>query len=138
MFQQETLTLPPPRIASEFLTPEEMAFKKVKRKVRKIRKKNVTASDLVPLPTNAEADEDLGNRKQRKRYSLKPDIKTIQCFHICVEISIADDGVRRTESWKRRLKSRKRKTKAVGRRNQWSLSLVRIPFKITSIRVDTK
>ena len=46
-----------------------MAFKKVKRKVRKIRKKNVTAADLVPLATTAEGEDDLGNRKQRKRLS---------------------------------------------------------------------
>jgi len=45
--------LPPPKLASEFYTESEMAsFNKVKKKTRKLRKKQkaVTADDLLPLP----------------------------------------------------------------------------------------
>ena len=49
----ETLTLPPPMVAREFFTEEEMSqkFKKIKKKERKIRKKPkvVKASDLIPV-----------------------------------------------------------------------------------------
>ncbi len=61
---QESLSLPPPSLASEYLTQEEAtSFKKVKKKVRKIRKKPkvVTADDLLPLGN----EEDMGSRRRR-------------------------------------------------------------------------
>ncbi|XP_013387929.1 U4/U6.U5 tri-snRNP-associated protein 1 [Lingula anatina] len=49
--QGQSLSLAAPNIASEYYTQEEMdaKFKKVKKKVRKIRKKMVKADDLLPL-----------------------------------------------------------------------------------------
>jgi len=42
---------------------QNATFKKVKRKVRKIRKKKaLKADDLLPLPDDAPAPHDLGNR----------------------------------------------------------------------------
>jgi len=62
---QERLSLPPPTIASEFYTHDEMEveakFKKVTKKKRKLRKKVVvTADDLVGL--EADTGADLGSR----------------------------------------------------------------------------
>ncbi|KAF0289979.1 U4/U6.U5 tri-snRNP-associated protein 1 [Amphibalanus amphitrite] len=63
----QSLDMPAPKIASEFYTEAEMAsFKKVKKKVRKVRKKGILkADDLLPL-----ADDDpsahLGSRVKRE------------------------------------------------------------------------
>nr|CAB3265870.1 U4/U6.U5 tri-snRNP-associated protein 1-like [Phallusia mammillata] len=47
----ETLELPALKLATEYLTEEEMKFKKRKRKVKKVRKREVLkAEDLLPLP----------------------------------------------------------------------------------------
>ena len=65
---QQVLTLPAPILASEYYTEEEMTtFKKVKRKVRKMRKKPkiMRADDLMPLQDDGEAPSDLGRRGRR-------------------------------------------------------------------------
>lgn len=63
--QGQTLDGPGLTIASEYLTPEEMntKFKKVKKKVRKIRKKELLkADDLVPLSDQTAEPSDYGSR----------------------------------------------------------------------------
>merc|ERR1712012_914847 len=50
----ESLTLAPLKLASEYLTPEEMTFKKRKRKVEKVRNRATKADDLLPLPGMAD------------------------------------------------------------------------------------
>ncbi|RUS89083.1 hypothetical protein EGW08_003146 [Elysia chlorotica] len=63
--QGQTLTLAAPTIAAEYMTKEETAaasFKKVKKKVRKIRKKDVLkADDLLPLPEDS-TEDNFGSR----------------------------------------------------------------------------
>ncbi|XP_043827319.1 U4/U6.U5 tri-snRNP-associated protein 1 [Dromiciops gliroides] len=64
--QAQSLTMAGPRLASEYLTPQEMVtFKKTKRRVRKIRKKEkevvVRADDLLPLG-NESSEGDFGSR----------------------------------------------------------------------------
>ncbi|KAM8969488.1 U4/U6.U5 tri-snRNP-associated protein 1 isoform 2-T2 [Sarcophilus harrisii] len=64
--QAQSLTMTGPRLASEYLTPQEMVtFKKTKRRVRKIRKKEkevvVRADDLLPLG-NETSEGDFGSR----------------------------------------------------------------------------
>ncbi|XP_036115585.1 U4/U6.U5 tri-snRNP-associated protein 1 isoform X1 [Molossus molossus] len=64
--QAQSLSTVGPRLASEYLTPEEMVtFKKTKRKVKKIRKKEkevvVRADDLLPLGDQTQ-DGDFGSR----------------------------------------------------------------------------
>ncbi|XP_006860967.1 PREDICTED: U4/U6.U5 tri-snRNP-associated protein 1 [Chrysochloris asiatica] len=64
--QAQSLSTTGPRLASEYLTPEEMvSFKKTKRKVKKIRKKDkevvVRADDLLPLGDQTQ-DRDFGSR----------------------------------------------------------------------------
>ncbi|XP_068922480.1 U4/U6.U5 tri-snRNP-associated protein 1 [Petaurus breviceps papuanus] len=64
--QAQSLTMAGPRLASEYLTPQEMVtFKKTKRRVRKIRKKEkevvVRADDLLPLG-NETSEGDFGSR----------------------------------------------------------------------------
>ncbi|KAM6158124.1 U4/U6.U5 tri-snRNP-associated protein 1 [Rhynchocyon petersi] len=64
--QAQSLSTAGPRIASEYLTPEEMVtFKKTKRRVKKIRKKEkevvVRADDLLPLGDQTQ-DGDFGSR----------------------------------------------------------------------------
>ncbi|XP_006101644.1 U4/U6.U5 tri-snRNP-associated protein 1 [Myotis lucifugus] len=64
--QAQSLSMVGPRLASEYLTPEEMVtFKKTKRKVKKIRKKEkevvVRADDLLPLGDQTQ-DGDFGSR----------------------------------------------------------------------------
>ncbi|XP_074087130.1 U4/U6.U5 tri-snRNP-associated protein 1 [Macrotis lagotis] len=64
--QAQSLTTAGPRLASEYLTPQEMVtFKKTKRRVRKIRKKEkevvVRADDLLPLG-NETSEGDFGSR----------------------------------------------------------------------------
>ena len=79
-FIQQTLTLPEPQIASEFYTTEEMSFKKVKKKVRKIRKKNkvVTADDLLPLSEAGSVD--LGSRRAGRSVTLWADNGPLVAF----------------------------------------------------------
>ncbi|XP_061462085.1 U4/U6.U5 tri-snRNP-associated protein 1 [Rhineura floridana] len=61
----QTLDVPSLRLASEYFTPEEMnvTFKKTKRRVKKIRKKEkpVKAADLLPLCSKA-SERDFGSR----------------------------------------------------------------------------
>ncbi|XP_004264438.1 U4/U6.U5 tri-snRNP-associated protein 1 [Orcinus orca] len=64
--QAQSLSAAGPRLASEYLTPEEMVtFKKTKRRVKKIRKKEkevvIQADDLLPLGDQTQ-DEDFGSR----------------------------------------------------------------------------
>uniref|UniRef100_A0A8C6EY18 Spliceosome associated factor 1, recruiter of U4/U6.U5 tri-snRNP n=1 Tax=Marmota marmota marmota TaxID=9994 RepID=A0A8C6EY18_MARMA len=64
--QAQSLSSVGPRVASEYLTPEEMVtFKKTKRRVKKIRKKEkeviVRADDLLPLGDQTQ-DGDFGSR----------------------------------------------------------------------------
>ncbi|KAM5225299.1 U4/U6.U5 tri-snRNP-associated protein 1 isoform 2-T2 [Hipposideros larvatus] len=64
--QAQSLGTVGPRLASEYLTPEEMVtFKKTKRRVKKIRKKEkevvVRAEDLLPLRDQTQ-DGDFGSR----------------------------------------------------------------------------
>nr|XP_035933481.1 U4/U6.U5 tri-snRNP-associated protein 1 isoform X2 [Halichoerus grypus] len=64
--QAQSLSTAGPRLASEYLTPEEMVtFKKTKRRVKKIRKKEkevvVRADDLLPLGDQTQ-DGDFGSR----------------------------------------------------------------------------
>ncbi|GFS11714.1 U4/U6.U5 tri-snRNP-associated protein 1 [Elysia marginata] len=64
--QGQTLQVAAPTIAAEYMTKEEMeaaaSFKKVKKKVRKIRKKEVLkADDLLPLPEES-AEDNFGSR----------------------------------------------------------------------------
>ncbi|XP_049636115.1 U4/U6.U5 tri-snRNP-associated protein 1 isoform X2 [Suncus etruscus] len=66
--QAQSLSTMGPRIASEYLTPEEMVtFKKTKRRVKKIRKKEkevmVRADDLLPLGDQTQ-DGDFGSRSR--------------------------------------------------------------------------
>ena len=54
--------------AAEFYTDTEMqSFNKVKKKVRKIRKKQkaITADDILPLPGDNEPLPDFGARKRK-------------------------------------------------------------------------
>ncbi|XP_077182061.1 U4/U6.U5 tri-snRNP-associated protein 1 isoform X3 [Paroedura picta] len=63
--QAQTLDMPNVQLASEYFTPEEMnvTFKKTKRRVKKIRKKEKTvkAADLLPLG-NETSERDFGSR----------------------------------------------------------------------------
>uniref|UniRef100_A0A8C9KD67 Spliceosome associated factor 1, recruiter of U4/U6.U5 tri-snRNP n=1 Tax=Panthera tigris altaica TaxID=74533 RepID=A0A8C9KD67_PANTA len=68
--QAQSLSTVGPRLASEYLTPEEMVtFKKTKRRVKKIRKKEkevvVRADDLLPLGDQTQ-DGDFGSRLSRE------------------------------------------------------------------------
>nr|XP_016854475.1 PREDICTED: U4/U6.U5 tri-snRNP-associated protein 1 [Anolis carolinensis] len=62
----QTLDVPGLRLATEYFTPEEMdvTFKKTKRRVKKIRKKEkpVKAADLLPLNNEGNSDRDFGSR----------------------------------------------------------------------------
>ncbi|KAK3736823.1 hypothetical protein RRG08_000574 [Elysia crispata] len=66
--QGQSLKLAAPTVAAEYMTKEEMeaaaSFKKVKKKVRKIRKKEVLkADDLLPLPEES-TEENFGSRSR--------------------------------------------------------------------------
>ncbi|KAJ7307540.1 hypothetical protein JRQ81_009565 [Phrynocephalus forsythii] len=62
----QSLDLPRLHLASEYFTPEEMdvTFKKTKRRVKKIRKKEkvVKADDLLPLADSGSSERDFGSR----------------------------------------------------------------------------
>ncbi|XP_059161083.1 U4/U6.U5 tri-snRNP-associated protein 1-like [Physella acuta] len=66
--QGQSLQLAPPTLLTEYMTPEEMeasTFKKIKKKVRKIRKKEILkADDLLPLPEEVVTKEDYGSRSR--------------------------------------------------------------------------
>ncbi|KAF7238347.1 U4/U6.U5 tri-snRNP-associated protein 1 [Varanus komodoensis] len=73
----QTLDVPSLRLASEYFTPEEMSatFKKTKRRVKKIRKKEkpVKADDLLPLPSDR-GGGDFGSRARvRGRRKTAPE-----------------------------------------------------------------
>lgn len=63
----DTLLMPKPILASEYMTPEEMkaaSFRKTKKKVRKIRKKDkaLKADDLLALAEDPTTIDDFGSR----------------------------------------------------------------------------
>ncbi|XP_010836142.1 PREDICTED: U4/U6.U5 tri-snRNP-associated protein 1 [Bison bison bison] len=72
--QAQSLSTVGPRLASEYLTPEEMVtFKKTKRRVKKIRKKEkeviMRADDLLPLGDQTQ-DSDFGSRWAGRRLGV--------------------------------------------------------------------
>uniref|UniRef100_A0A2K5SI80 Spliceosome associated factor 1, recruiter of U4/U6.U5 tri-snRNP n=1 Tax=Cebus imitator TaxID=2715852 RepID=A0A2K5SI80_CEBIM len=74
--QAQSLSTVGPRLASEYLTPEEMVtFKKTKRRVKKIRKKEkevvVRADDLLPLGDQTQ-DGDFGSRRRGLGWCERP------------------------------------------------------------------
>ncbi|CAL1527625.1 unnamed protein product [Lymnaea stagnalis] len=73
--QGQSLQMAPPTLLTEYMTPEEMEaakFRKVKKKVRKIRKKEILkADDLLPLPEEV-SNEDYGSRA-RGRGRVEPE-----------------------------------------------------------------
>jgi len=64
----ETLKLPAPKLASDYLTEEDLAFKKRTKKVRKIRKRQVLKpDDLAPLPGDVKDERtDHGSRAEKE------------------------------------------------------------------------
>ncbi|XP_023236916.1 U4/U6.U5 tri-snRNP-associated protein 1-like [Centruroides sculpturatus] len=70
--QEVTLDLPALKIANEYYTTEEMVrFKKPKKKVRKVRKRELLKpEDLIPLP-GENAGIDHGSRKTTKNVAVK-------------------------------------------------------------------
>ncbi|KAG8522610.1 U4/U6.U5 tri-snRNP-associated protein 1 [Galemys pyrenaicus] len=76
--QAQSLSTVGPRLASEYLTPEEMVtFKKTKRRVKKIRKKEkevvVRADDLLPLGDQTQ-DGDFGSRLRGRGRRRVPEV----------------------------------------------------------------
>ncbi|XP_042296001.1 U4/U6.U5 tri-snRNP-associated protein 1 isoform X3 [Sceloporus undulatus] len=74
----QTLDVPSLRLASEYFSPEEMnvTFKKAKRRVKKIRKKEkpVKADDLLPLNDEGSSERDFGSRiRGRGRRRVVPE-----------------------------------------------------------------
>uniref|UniRef100_A0A8C9AHI2 Spliceosome associated factor 1, recruiter of U4/U6.U5 tri-snRNP n=1 Tax=Prolemur simus TaxID=1328070 RepID=A0A8C9AHI2_PROSS len=77
--QAQSLSTVGPRLASEYLTPEEMVtFKKTKRRVKKIRKKEkevvVRADDLLPLGDQTQ-DGDFGSRLRGRGRRRVPEVE---------------------------------------------------------------
>uniref|UniRef100_A0A8C5XR26 Spliceosome associated factor 1, recruiter of U4/U6.U5 tri-snRNP n=1 Tax=Microcebus murinus TaxID=30608 RepID=A0A8C5XR26_MICMU len=77
--QAQSLSTVGPRLASEYLTPEEMVtFKKTKRRVKKIRKKEkevvVRADDLLPLGDQTQ-DGDFGSRVRGRGRRRVPEVE---------------------------------------------------------------
>ncbi|KAK2162666.1 hypothetical protein LSH36_94g05047 [Paralvinella palmiformis] len=88
----EALTLPPPKLASEFYTESEMAsFNKVKKKTRKLRKKQkaVTADDLLPLP--GDQGQDLAKKYRKVKKEADQEEGEI------MDIEAQKDGATKTE-----------------------------------------
>ncbi|XP_029414055.1 U4/U6.U5 tri-snRNP-associated protein 1 [Nannospalax galili] len=77
--QAQSLSSVGPRLASEYLTPEEMVtFKKTKRRVKKIRKKEkevvMRADDLLPLGDQTQ-DGDFGSRLRGRGRRRVPEVE---------------------------------------------------------------
>ncbi|XP_075555996.1 U4/U6.U5 tri-snRNP-associated protein 1 [Dermacentor variabilis] len=72
--QKDSLVMPAPQIATEYLTPDEMAtFKKTKKKVRKTRKRETfKVDDLAPLPGHEDDRKDHGSRRRRENNFTEP------------------------------------------------------------------
>ncbi|KAH6926014.1 hypothetical protein HPB50_012953 [Hyalomma asiaticum] len=72
--RRDSLIMPAPQLATEYLTPEEMAtFKKPKKKVRKMRKRETfKADDLAPLPGHEDDRKDHGSRRRRENNFTEP------------------------------------------------------------------
>lgn len=75
----ESLESRPLQIASEYYTSEEMvSFKKVKRRVKKIRPKSdrvLKADDLIQETPEDAVSSDLGSRSRRKKTDDEPNIE---------------------------------------------------------------
>ena len=66
--QAQTLDIAAPTLATEYLSKEEMTFKKKKRRVKKVRQRGsgvLTADDLLATGPDEGDAEDLGNRRDR-------------------------------------------------------------------------
>uniref|UniRef100_H0VWN4 Spliceosome associated factor 1, recruiter of U4/U6.U5 tri-snRNP n=1 Tax=Cavia porcellus TaxID=10141 RepID=H0VWN4_CAVPO len=79
--QAQSLSSVGPRLASEYLTPEEMVtFKKTKRRVKKIRKKEkevvMRADDLLPLGDQTQ-DGDFGSRLRGRGRRRVPETEEV-------------------------------------------------------------
>lgn len=78
--QAQSLNTVGPRLASEYLSPEEMVtFKKTKRRVKKIRKKEkeviMRADDLLPLGEDQTQDGDFGSRLRGRGRRRVPEVE---------------------------------------------------------------
>lgn len=78
MQQKQVISLEtaPLRIASEYFTTEEMtSFKKVKRRVKKVRKSEtiLKADDLLQGANQEETTSDLGSRNRKIKKELEED-----------------------------------------------------------------
>ena len=107
----ETLESRPLQIASEYYTADEMtAFKKPKRRVKKIRTKEIlTADDLLKTVPVADASSDLGSRsKKRKTESTaEPSESTEDLSNVKIEVDESNLEVKIAMEKARRLKQKK-------------------------------
>ena len=71
----ETLEMPAPRIASDFMTEEESSvkFKKIKKK-KKVKRKMLKADDLLPPTIEEEAAEEKINRNTGRAVPMDIDV----------------------------------------------------------------
>uniref|UniRef100_A0A1E1XSP5 Putative u4/u6.u5 snrnp associated protein n=1 Tax=Amblyomma sculptum TaxID=1581419 RepID=A0A1E1XSP5_AMBSC len=81
--QLDSLVMPAPQLATEYFTPDEMAkFKKPKKKVRKMRKRETfSADDLAPLPGHGDDKRDHGSRRRPENNFTEPVFVNPQSQH---------------------------------------------------------
>ena len=83
----ESLESRPLQIASEYYTAQEMvSFKKVKRRVKKVRSKGdgiLKADDLIQETQEVSVSSDLGSRSRRKKIDEEPAVEGIFSLKDC-------------------------------------------------------
>ncbi|KAK8787985.1 U4/U6.U5 tri-snRNP-associated protein 1 [Amblyomma americanum] len=81
--QMDSLVMPAPQLATEYFTPDEMTkFKKPKKKVRKVRKRDAfSVDDLAPLPGHGDDKRDHGSRRRPENNFTEPVFVNPQSQH---------------------------------------------------------
>ena len=83
----ESLESRPLQIASEYYTAQEMvSFKKVKRRVKKVRSKGdgiLKADDLIQETQEVSVSSDLGSRSRRKKTDEEPAVEGMFSLKDC-------------------------------------------------------
>lgn len=113
----ETLESRPLQIASEYYTPEEMtAFKKPKRRIKKIRTKEILKADDLLQGADADApSSDLGSRSKKRKVEAEEPSETADLSDVKIAVDESNLEVRMAMQKARRLKEKKSALK------QWSI-----------------
>lgn len=113
----ESLKLPEMKLATDYLTAEEIGFKKRKKKVRRLRKRQtLKADDLKPLPGNEMANS-VHHGSRRRRNEEKEAVVVKKEELVIDDIDDANDELERALAKQRKMKQKQKDSDKKGELN---------------------